>query len=240
MELKICHLYPDVLDLYGDVGNLIAMKKRLEWRGIGCSLTELCMGEELRPELFDLIFIGSGREEEQLRLLPDLHALKAAALKQAVDAGVTVLAIGGGFELLGKSYTAFDGSVHDFAGVLDMEVRAERERFTGNYAFTVPGVGPVAAFENHCGRTYPGPGSEPLGKLLCGHGNNGSDGCEGLRYKNLFGSYGHGSLLPKNPRLCDLILKTALEHKYGSAELSPLDDSLENSALEYMLRRLGK
>lgn len=241
MKLKICHLYPDVLNLYGDVGNIICMKKRLEWRGIDVSVTPVKMGEELDASAFDLIFIGSGREDEQLAILDDLHSRKAAALRAAAENGVTILAIGGGFELLGKSYKSLGGTKYDFAGVLDMSVQAGKERFTGNYIFSCPECGDeVAAFENHSGRTYLGQGLQPLGSIVRGQGNNGSDGTEGARYKNVFGSYGHGSLLPKNPALCDLILKTALEHKYGSVELEPLNDSAENTAREYMLERLSK
>ena len=240
MELKICHLYPDVLNLYGDVGNIICMKKRLEWRGIDVSVTGVKLGEVLDWEAFDLIFIGSGREDEQMALLADLHEHKAAALRSAARAGVCILAIGGGFELLGKSYENLKGEKFDFAGVLDMSVKAGRDRATGNYVFSVPGCGEVVAFENHSGRAYPAQDLEPLGSIVRGHGNNGEDGTEGARYKNVFGSYGHGSLLPKNPALCDLILKTALERKYGSAELSPLNDDAENTAREYMLSRLNK
>lgn len=241
MELKICHLYPDVMGLYGDAGNIICMKKRLEWRGIGVSVTPVKMGQELDAEGFDLIFIGSGREDEQLSLLDDLHSLKAESLRRAAEAGVPILAIAGGFELLGKTYEAADGTKYDFAGVLDMSVKAGKERFTGNYQFDCEGAGcSVVAFENHSGRTYLGQGLEPLGTVITGRGNNGEDGSEGARYKNVFGSYGHGSLLPKNPKLCDAILKTALERKYGPTELSALDDSMENTAWEYMAERLKK
>lgn len=240
MELKICHLYPDVLNLYGDVGNIICMKKRLQWRGMDVSVTDVKMGQKLDAEAFDLIFIGSGREDEQLALLADLHEHKAAALRSAAEAGVCILAIGGGFELLGRSYENLNGEKFDFAGVLDMNVKAGAERFTGNYIFSVPGCGEVVAFENHSGRSSLGQGLEPLGSIVRGRGNNGEDGSEGARYKNVFGSYGHGSLLPKNPALCDLILKTALERKYGSAELTALNDEAEITAREYMLSRLSK
>lgn len=242
MELRICHLYHDILDLYGDVGNIICMKKRLEWRGIGCTVTNLSLGRKLCEDDFDIIFIGSGRETEQMRILADMQELKAPALRSAADKGIVILAIGGGFELLGRDYRSLSGESFDFAGVLNMSVRAEKERSTGNYSFRCTeenGGFDVVAFENHAGRCFPDAGLAPLGHVSSGSGNNGQDGSEGARYKNVFGSYGHGSLLPKNPGLCDFILKTALEHKYGPVTLDPLDDSIEQAAHEYMSRRLA-
>ncbi len=241
MELKICHLYPDVLNLYGDVGNVICMKKRLEWRGIEVSVSSVKMGQELDAEEFDLIFIGSGREDEQLAVLEDLHEHKAAALRRAAEAGVAILAIGGGFELLGKSYENLMGEKYDFAGVLDMTVKAGRERFTGNYQFDCESADhDVVAFENHSGRTYLGQGLESLGRVILGHGNNGSDGTEGARYKNVFGSYGHGSLLPKNPHLADAILECALERRYGKLQLQALNDEAETVAHHEAINRMTK
>lgn len=241
MELKICHLYPDILNLYGDIGNIICMKKRLEWRGIDCSVTSVKMGESLSGQDFDLIFIGSGREQEQLALLEDLHEHKAEALRRAAEAGVAILAIGGGFELLGKSYENLKGEKLSFAGVLDMTVKSGKERFTGNYQFDCPFADhDVVAFENHSGRTYLGPELEPLGKVILGHGNNGADGTEGARYKNVFGSYGHGSLLPKNPSLADAILECALQRRYGSVQLEPLNDEAETVAHLEAIDRMTK
>lgn len=243
MELRICHLYHDILDLYGDVGNIICMKKRLEWRGIDCTVTNLSLGQKLCEDDFDIIFIGSGREDEQMRVLADMQELKAAALRSAAEKGIVILAIGGGFELLGRDYRSLSGESFDFAGVLNMSVRAEKERSTGNYSFRCTeenGGFDIVAFENHAGRCFPDSELAPLGYVSSGSGNNGQDGSEGARYKNVFGSYGHGSLLPKNPGLCDLILKTALEHKYGSVTLAPLDDSIEQAAHDYMARRLAK
>jgi len=237
MELKICHLYPEVMNLYGDAGNLISIKKRLQWRGIECSISTVCMGESADFSEFDLIFIGSGREEEQRFLTSDL-AEKAASLRDAAESGVAILAIGGGFELLGHYIDCSDGSRLTGAGVLDMHSIVGTERHTGNYLFTTD-FGDVVAFENHSGSTYLGAGLEPLGKIVVGYGNKGNC-AEGARYKNVFGSYGHGPLLPKNPSLCDGILSAALSRRYGEVELEPLDDSAELNAHYYMVQRLEK
>ena len=238
MEFKICHLYPDIMNLYGDAGNLICIEKRLNWRGIECSVTAVGLGEKPDFKDFDLVFIGSGREEEQRIVAADLCEKKAEGLKKAAEEGLCILAIGGGMELIGNYIDLSDGSRIEGAGVLDMHSIVGKERHTGNYMFTTD-FGDVVAFENHSGYTYLGDGVQPLGRIVHGRGNNGQDGTEGLRYKNVFGSYGHGPLLPKNPELCDFILKTALERKYGKAELCPLDDSMEKRAREEMIRRLG-
>ena len=232
MEMKICHLYPDVLNLYGDVGNLTAIKKRLEWRGMGCSVSPVKLGEKADFSGFDLIFIGSGREEEQKILAHDLIENKAEALRSAAEAGCAILAIGGGMELLGHYIELSDGGRVEGAGVLDMHSVGAGTRRTGNYMFDTP-WGTVVAFENHSGSTYLAEGTEPLGKTLCGYGNRG-EGREGARYKNVFASYGHGPLLPKNPALCDAIIMAAL----GLEELAPLDDSAELRAHDYMAERL--
>ena len=236
MELKFCHLYPDVMNLYGDVGNLTAMKMRLKWRGIDCTVTPMNMGEKADFSDFDLIFIGSGREEEQKTLSADLLENKAEALRAAAENGTAILAIGGGMELLGKYIEFSDGSKMEGAGVIDMHTAVSKTRRTGNYMFSTA-FGNVVAFENHGGSTYLGEGVEPLGTIELGYGNNGRGG-EGVRYKNVFGSYGHGSLLPKNPALCDGILSAALSLRHGETELAPLDDGAETTAHEYMKKRL--
>ncbi len=236
MELKICHLYPDVMNLYGDAGNLICIEKRLAWRGIDCSITPVGMGEKADFGEFDLVFIGSGREEEQRIVAADLVENKAEALREAAEKGIAMLAIGGGFELLGKHLDCSDGSRLELAGVLDMHSVVGSERHTGNYMFTTE-FGDVVAFENHSGCTYLDEELKPLGKIISGFGNKGN-GAEGARWKNVFGSYGHGPLLPKNPALCDGIICAALERRYGEVELAPLDDSAELNAHYYMVNRL--
>ena len=239
MELKICHLYPDVLNQSGDAGNISCMKLRLEQRGVDVSVTKLPIGERESLLGFDLVFIGGGQQLGQQAMIDDLHHGRAEDIRAAVEAGIVFLTIGGGMELLGKYTEDTDGKRTDFVGAVDMHTIEHHERCTGDYMFTVEGIGSVVAFENHSGRTWLGEGVQPLGRVEKGRGNNGEDGKEGLRYKNVFGSYGHGPLLPKNPALCDLILKTALERKYGPVELAILDDSMENQARAEIMRRLG-
>ena len=238
MELRICHLYPDVLNLYGDVGNLIAIEKRLQWRGIDCGITPVKMGEKADFSEFDLVFIGSGREEEQKTLAADLLENKAEALRTAAEKGTAILAIGGGMELLGRYIELSDGGRIEGAAVLDMHTVGGKSRHTGNYMFTTP-YGEIVAFENHSGSTYLSEALDPLGTVEVGYGNNG-EGREGVRYKNVFGSYGHGSLLPKNPTLCDAVLKAALSLRHGEVELTPLDDAAEQTAHDHMVDRLKK
>lgn len=240
MELNICHLYPDVLNLYGDGGNVICMQRRLGWRGIEVNVTRCCIGDPLRASDYDLFFIGGGQDFEQEVLLQDLGGGKGEEIKAAVEDGKTFLAICGGYQILGNSYKTWDGVSCDFLGAIDIETVGKKERMIGNYVFTCDELDglTVVGFENHSGRTYLGSGVRPIGKVLAGFGNNGEDHTEGARYHNVFGTYSHGCLLPKNPALADYILKTALERKCGTAELSPLDDSLEQSAHDAMVARL--
>lgn len=243
MELKICHLYPDVLNLYGDRGNIICMKKRLEWRGIAASVAEAKIGDGVSLAGADLVFIGGGQDFEQEVLLGDLHRGRDAELRAAIEDGVPVLAICGGYQMLGAYYETFDGKRCDFIGALDLYTAGSQKRMIGNYMFEClpeSGGGTVVGFENHSGRTYLGAGVRPLGRVLSGCGNNGEDGTEGARYKNVFGTYSHGSLLPKNPALCDLLLQTALERKYGACALAPLPDGEEKAAHDEMAARLAK
>ncbi len=241
MELKICHLYPDVMNLSCDRGNLICMEKRLQWRNIDVEIIPVQMGDVLDAEAFDLIFIGNGQPFAQPLLLEDAKANKAAALAAAVEAGVPVLAVDGGYELLGKTYETAEGQKLEGLGILDVQTKCGQKRLVCNCAYFCEELDTtVVGFENHAGLTTLGSGVKPLGKVLSGGGNNGTDGTEGARYKNVFASYAHGSLLPKNPVLCDQILRLALERKYGEIDLVPLDDTLEQNAHDYMENRLLK
>ena len=241
MELNICHLYPDILNLYGDRGNILCMKKRLEWRGIGVNVDEVSVGQRLEAKKYDLLFIGGGQDFEQEVLLPDLRGEKTEELKAAIEDGLPVLAICGGYQMLGQYYKTWDGVQCDFTGAIDVYTVGSKQRMIGNYMFTCEELGcEVVGFENHSGKTYLGDGVRPIGKVLAGFGNNGEDGLEGARYKNVFATYSHGSLLPKNPQIADFILKTALVRKYGAMELKPLDDTLETAAHAYMKKRLSE
>lgn len=241
MELKICHLYPDILNLYGDRGNVICMEKRLQWRGVEVATTGVSIGQPLKASDYDLFFVGGGQDFEQEVLLSDLNAGKTQEIKAAIEDGLPFLAICGGYQMLGSYYKTWDGEQCDFTGALDLYTEGSKDRMIGNYSFTCDELGvTVVGFENHSGKTYLGSAVKPMGRVLSGFGNNGEDGGEGARYKNVFATYSHGCLLPKNPVLCDHILKTALERKYGQTELPPLDDALERTAHDYMERRLSK
>lgn len=241
MELRICHMYPDVLNLYGDRGDMICMEKRLKWRGIDCTVTRLPIGRSAPLSNFDLVFIGGGQDFEQQVLLDDLHRGKDREIRAAVEDGLTFLAICGGYQMLGRYYETYDGKKCDFIGALDLFTVGGKKRMIGNYKFRCSpeaGGSVVVGFENHSGKTRLGHGVEPLGKVLAGCGNNGEDGTEGAHYKNVFCTYSHGPLLPKNPSFCDHLLLTALRRRYGTAELEPLDDSAELSAHDEMCAKL--
>ena len=241
MELKICHMYPDVLNLYGDRGNVMCMTKRLQWRGIEASVTKLPIGAEKSLAGFDLVFIGGGQDFEQQVLLEDLHRGKDREIISAIEDGVAFLTICGGFQMLGTYYETYDGKRCDFIGALDLHTVGSKTRMIGNYKFRCgadSGGSVIVGFENHSGKTRLGGGVKPLGTVLAGYGNNGEDKTEGVHYKNVFGTYSHGPLLPKNPAFCDFMLKTALERKYGRAELAPLDDKAELFAHDEMCAKL--
>ena len=243
MELNVCHLYPDILNLYGDRGNIITMKRRLEGRGIKVNIDECSIGQPLNADKYDIFFIGGGQDFEQEVLLRDLSSGKAQDIRTAVEEEKTFLAICGGYQMLGEYYKTWDGVQLDFIGAIGVHTIGAKERMIGNYMFrTTPESGDtvVVGFENHSGKTYLSEQVAPLGMMLSGNGNNGEDKTEGARYKNVFGTYSHGSLLPKNPVLCDFILQTALNHRYDGAEpLAPLDDTLELNAHRYMQERLS-
>lgn len=242
-KLKICHLYPDILNLYGDRGNIICMEKRMQWRGIETEVTGISVGDALNYEAYDLFFIGGGQDFEQGVLLKDLAAGKAQQIRAAVEDEKVFLAICGGYQMLGAYYKTWDGQQCDFIGALDLYTVGHKERMIGNYMFQLDDSDEgltVVGFENHSGKTFLGSKVRPMGKVLSGNGNNGQDGTEGARYKNVFASYSHGSLLPKNPKLADLILKTALLRKYPNLTLEALDDTFENNAHQYMEQRLKK
>ena len=241
MELKIAHLYPDVLNLYGDGGNIMCLQKRLVWRGLGASVARLPLGSRESLSGFDLVFIGGGQDFEQQVLLEDLHRGRADEIRAAANDGVVFLTICGGYQMMGHYYETFDGQRCDFIGLLDLCTIGAKQRMIGNYKFRCTdsaGGSVVVGFENHSGRTTLAPGLEPLGTVLSGFGNNGEDKTEGAHWKNVFGTYSHGPMLPKNPAFCDMLLSTALARKYGRAGLEPLDDAAETAAHDEMCGRI--
>lgn len=242
MELNICHLYPEVLNLYGDRGNIRCLSRRLSWRGIDCHVDELKIGEKKDLTAYDLFFIGGGQDFEQEVLLGDLNSGKGAEIKAAVEDGKTFLCICGGYQMMGHYYQTHDGVKCEFLGAVDFHTVGSDTRMIENYAFRLgkeSGAGTVVGFENHSGKTYLGDGVRPLGTILKGCGNNGEDGTEGVRYLNVFGTYSHGPVLPKNPEFADFLLKTALQRRYGKEiVLDPLSDGFENLAHDSVLKKV--
>lgn len=289
MELRICHLYPEVLNLYGDRGNIKCMQKRLAWRGIDSTVTRVGIGDRADLSQFDLFFIGGGQDFEQEVLLADLRQGKDREIKAAIEDGRTFLTICGGYQMLGNYYETHDGVRNEFLGAIDFYTVGGDVRMIDNYAFRLdpkanpgmdriyapgsagqggrmasvspadslapagkkpytPGSGPrgeaadpaitVVGFENHSGKTYLGSGVQPLGRVIRGGGNNGEDGTEGVRCHNVFGSYSHGPILPKNPAFADYLLQTALERRYGKVQLEPLEDRFEKEAHDSVLTKV--
>lgn len=236
MKIRIAHLYPDMLNLYGDRGNIVALTRRMEERGIEVQTEKITMGKSFNSDDYDILFIGGGQDFEQDVLLDDLTKGKDAEIKKAVQSGLVMLAICGGYQMLGKYYKTYDGKMLPYIGAIDFYTEGKEERMIGNYAYKTKEGIEIVGFENHSGRTYLGDGVEPLGTVISGFGNNGEDGTEGVRFKNTFGTYSHGPVLPKNPEFTDLLISKALENKYGKSELSPLDHTLEDKAKAQVIR----
>jgi len=231
--LRLAHLYPKLMNLYGDRGNILSLRRRCQQRGITLAVDELELGEALDADAYDLIFIGGAQDREQRRVAADLLETKAQALHQAVEQGVALLAVCGGYQLLGRHYRPAAGEELAGVGIFDawtVHPGPTARRFIGNVVVRWQG-GTLVGFENHGGRTYLGPSARPLATVIVGFGNNGRDGSEGVvQGDNAFGTYLHGSLLPKNPRFADHLIAQALRRRYGEVELAPLDDALEQRA----------
>ncbi len=237
--LTVCHLYPDLLNLYGDRGNVLAFMRRCSWRGLSVQVREVNLGDPVEFADYDFLFIGGGSDREQALMAADLKT-RVDALRMAVDNGLVVLAICGGYQLLGRYYRTPQGHEIPGLGLLDFYTEAGDKRIIGNVVLEAELAGKktkLVGFENHGGKTFIN-GQKPLGSVLYGHGNNGQDGQEGVRYKNVFCSYLHGPLLPKNPVLTDYIIALALERKGYSSKLNVLDDEIENLANQAMVDRL--
>ncbi len=237
--LKVCHLYPDLLNLYGDRGNVIAFAQRCRWRGMPVEVLEVNVGQQVNFDDIDFLFLGGGSDREQNLMAEDLLKRKDA-LRQAIEKGLVVLAICGGYQMLGQYYLTHEGQQIPGLGILGLHTRAGHKRLIGNIVIEVNIDGEpvkVVGFENHSGQTFIG-NLNPLGKVLAGFGNNGRDGFEGVRYKNVFCSYLHGPLLPKNNQLTDLLIGLALERRSAKTELKPLNDELEEAAVKVMVNRL--
>ena len=236
MELRLCALYPEQMNIYADRGNIMLLRRRCEWRGIGFEYAAAGPGESLDPGLHDFLYVGGGQDRDQRIVAADLVGTKRQALAEAVDDGAVLLAVCGGYQLLGHNYQLGDERIEGL-GLADLEtVRESGPRLIGNVEIEVDlGAGPrrLAGFENHGGRTYLGTDAIPLGRVLKGFGNNGTDGNEGVHRNNMIGTYLHGPLLPKNAWLADRLIQLALARREGrEPELEPLDDALESAAHE--------
>lgn len=240
MEINICHLYPDLLNVYGDIGNILILKHRAEKRGINVIIKNVSIGDAFNPEDFDIVFFGGGQDYEQSIVSKDLVETKKQGITDYIESGKVFICICGGYQLLGKTYETSTGEVLEGLGVLDIYTKASNERLIGNSIiynefFNETYVG----FENHSGKTYIGD-LNPLGIVKYGFGNNGEDKKEGCVYKNTFCTYFHGSLLSKNPELTDRLLSLAIKNKYDEVELSPLNDSFEIKAKDHIIKRFIK
>lgn len=235
-RITIGHLYPDLLNLYGDRGNITALKKRLEWRNIQAEIQEFELHDEIDFTALDLVFIGGGSDREQ-RLVCHRLLEQKDALKEYVESNGVLMAVCGGYQLLGKYYKIQEETIEGL-GILDLYTETKQERLIGK-SIIKSGLFDdfIVGFENHGGRTYTN--HLPLGMVRYGKGNNGEDGMEGVVYKNVVGTYLHGPVLPANPKLTDWLLEKSLLRKYGenAPALSPLDDSREDSARAYILKK---
>ena len=234
LELRMIALYPEQMNIYADRGNVIFLRRRCEWRGIRFSYAAAGPGESFDPDEHDLLYIGGGQDRDQRAVAADMLATKREAIAAAIESDAVVLAVCGGYQLLGHSYELEDERI-DGLGIAEMRtVREPGERLIGNVAIEVDlGDGPrvLAGFENHGGRTYLEPGAQPLGRVLVGNGNNGRDRLEGVRVGNAIGTYLHGPLLPKNAWLADHLIELAIARRSGSIpELTALDDRFELAA----------
>lgn len=235
--LRIAHLYPELLNLYGDGGNILVLRKRLEWRGIGCEVQEVHIDDRPSFSDVDIVFIGGGSDREQRIVCEHLLAERSELAAYVEDGGV-LAAVCGGYQLLGHSYLMGDEKVEGLS-LVDLYTDRGSPRLIGNIAIESRICEqPIVGYENHGGRTHLGEGVEPLGRVVHGHGNDGETGYEGCLYKNVVGTYIHGPLLPKNPGVADYLIGRALERRYGDATLEPLDDAFELAANDAMYQRL--
>jgi len=229
MDVRITHLYPDLMSIYGDRGNVLTLAQRARWRGITAEVREHQAGETLDPDWADLYFFGGGQDVGQDVVSRDLEGPNGEALRSSLAGGAAALSVCGGYQLLGREYVPAEGPSIPGLGVLDVTTRAGSKRFVNNL-LAEAAQGTLIGFENHSGRTYLGPGARPLATVLVGHGNNGEDKTEGAVQGKIVGTYCHGSVLPKNPWLADLLLTWGFQRRHGPVTLEPLDDTEELAA----------
>jgi CobQ-like glutamine amidotransferase family enzyme len=248
--LRLAHLYPDHMNIYGDRGNVLTLTQRCRWRGIELGYVPIGAAADVDWSSIDIAFFGGGQDSGQALIAEDFVRHQGPQLRAAIDDGLVMLSICGGYQMLGHYFLTHTGERLPGIGAMDVHTVGGVERLIGNIVVEAdlsedsgPGdrqaIVRLVGFENHSGRTYLGTGARPLGRVLAGHGNNGEDGSEGAVYRNSFGCYMHGSLLPKNPQLADHLIGLALRRRYGAgAALTPLDDGLELAAQRTMVARL--
>ncbi len=238
-NLRLGHLYPSLMNVYGDRGNIKCLQRRCALRNISLEISHLEIGDSVDPDQFDILFMGGAQDHEQRLVAADLADHKSGPLREAVEMGVAFLAVCGGYQLAGRFYRGAEGEEITGAGIFDLYTLHPGEsakRLIGNLTADWEG-GTLVGFENHGGRTFLGPQAEPLARVVRGFGNDGASGFEGARYKNAFGCYLHGPVLPKNPALADRIIELAMERRYGKSVLAPLDDTMELRAHAEALSR---
>jgi lipid II isoglutaminyl synthase (glutamine-hydrolysing) len=238
LSLTIGYLYGDLMNIYGDTGNILTLEKRCNWRGIKTQTKNISLGDSLKPNDIDIYFFGGGQDQSQVEVAKDLQK-KAGVIKKEVQKGIPLLSICGGYQLLGQYYRPQNGPKLAGIGLFQAYTLASNQRMIGNIVIKSE-FGDLVGFENHSGKTYLEKGSAPFGTVIKGFGNNGGDKTEGCIYKNAIGCYMHGSLLPKNPVLADWLIQKALEVKYSKKIiLKPLNDELENTAHTKTIQRLS-
>ena len=237
--IRIGHLYPDYLNIYADRGNIAVFARRSAWRGHEIDVTPIGMGDAIVPGAHDLYYVGGGQDREQFLVAENLAAKAAPLIEAVADGGAALLAVCGGYQLLGRGYRGFHGEEMPGVGLLPLETIAGKTRMIGDVLLETDLVGPVAGFENHAGRTYLDAGAEALGLVVSGHGNDGESGEEGCRLGRAIGTYLHGPLLPRNPRLADWLLQEAIAHRTGgeAPRFNPVGDELEAQAFEVSAQR---
>ncbi|MBI2314598.1 glutamine amidotransferase [Candidatus Daviesbacteria bacterium] len=241
MKIVIGYLYSDLMNIYGDTGNIIALTKRTQWREVEVKLKVKSLKSKIKKGECDLYFFGGGQDQAQQLVASDLESSgKGKVIKQEVERGVPLLSICGGYQLLGEYYKPHKGPKLPGIGLFPIYTEASYDRMIGNLVIESM-FDKLVGFENHSGKTFLKKGADSLGMVIQGFGNNGKDKTEGCLYKNAIGCYMHGSLLPKNPKLADWLLQKALEIKYGKQiELKPLDDTLELQAHQKAISRFSK
>jgi len=239
MEIRIAHLYPGLMNIYADRGNIICLVRQCEWRGIGVTVDEFGLGEAPAWDEYDFFYLGGGQDREQSLVNRDLAA-KGAGLVEAVEGGAVLLSVCGGYQLLGEYYRTATGENMTGVGLFKAHTVAGEKRCIGNVVIESDIGGrrlTLAGFENHSGKTYLDAGQTPFGRIVSGYGNNAEDGTEGIIYRNAIGTYLHGPLLPKNAELTDFLLEQCLRHRQGAeVEVPPLEHRLEAEALQAALK----